>query len=267
MQITEDSKTKRQLPAARSNTLAVAKRIDEIASGAVELFKEAGSFEAELSVAQAMNDLRLALTNEVMAPVMALMNTDLGFRTDRDPKQIDTKTGKPFEPYPVEVVRECFVESKLRGFHTIGNEWNIISGRFYACKNGLRRKVTQYPGVTDFKDRYDVPRAAGEKGAIVKATATWKKDGVGDSVECEIPIRVNFGMGADAILGKAERKLLKRVHDRLSGVITPEGDVTDTELEGAKPITPTPTFGATEAPGTTATVPPVVNPEGTNPAK
>ncbi len=253
--------TKIQVPAPRANTLAIAKRIDEIASGAVELFKEAGSFEAELSVAQAMNDLRLALTNEVMAPVMALMNTDLGFRTDRDPKQTDTKTGKPLEPYPVEVVRECFVESKLRGFHTIGNEWNIISGRFYACKNGLRRKVTTHPGVTDFKDRYDVPRVAGEKGAIVKASASWKKDGVADSIECEIPVRVNFGMGSDAILGKGERKLLRRVHDRLSGVITPEGDVSDAELEGAKPITPRPTFGTAE---TTATVPPAATPEGTN---
>src|SRR4051812_16683052 len=89
--------------------LALARRVDDIARGAVGLFKEAGSFEAELGVAQAMNDLRLALTDEMMAPVMALMNTDLGFRTDRDPSQIDSKTGQPFKPYSVAVVRECVI--------------------------------------------------------------------------------------------------------------------------------------------------------------
>lgn len=206
--------------------LTAARRIDEIAGSAVELFKESGSFEAELSVAQAMSDLRLALTDDMMKPVMDLMNSDLGFRTDKDPATFD-KNGQPNKPYPVAVVRECFIESKLRGFHTVGNEFNIIGGRFYAAKNGLRRKVTTYPGITDFKDTRDVPRTVGDKGAIVKCRATWKKDGVADSLEAEIPIRVNSFMGADAILGKAERKLLKLVYDRLSGVITQDGDATE----------------------------------------
>jgi hypothetical protein len=174
-----------------------------------------------------MAELRGALTPEMMQPVMALMNTDLGFRTDRDPNQIDSKTGKPFIPYSAEIVKECFIESKLRGFHCVGNEWNIIAGRFYACKNGFRRKVTHFAGVTDFKDLYEVPRLSGDKCAIVKCRAAWKKDGIADSIECEIPVKVNSFMGSDAILGKAERKLLKRVHDRLSGVITPEGEVGD----------------------------------------
>lgn len=205
-----------------------AREIDRISSTAMAVFGAAESFEKELVVAQAMGDLRLALTPEVMKPVMDLMNTDLGFRTDRDPNITPTdKNGHPMKPYSVEVVRECFIEARLRGFHTVGNEFNIISGRFYACKNGIRRKVTVFPGVTDFKDSYEVPRVVGEKGAIVKCKATWRKEGVPDSLEAEIPVRVNFGMGADAILGKAERKLLKRVLDRLSGIITPEGEVGD----------------------------------------
>lgn len=232
-----------QLATTASAQIAAAKRIDEIAAGAMELFKEAGSFAAELAVAQAMADMRAALTPEVMQPIMALMNTDLGFRTDRDPKVTPKdKEGNPMTPYSVDVVRECFIESKLRGFHTVGNEWNIIAARFYACKNGLRRKVTTWQGVTDFKDTYEVPRIVGDKGAIVKCRASWKKDGIADSIECEIPVRVNAYMGADAVLGKAERKLVKRVHDRLSGIITPEGEVGDDDLAAAKPATPTPNF-------------------------
>jgi hypothetical protein len=217
------------------NQMTVARRVDEIASGAMELFKSSGSFESELAVARAVSDLRAALTAEMMQPVMALMNTDLGFRTDRDPKVTPKdKDGNLLTPYPMEVVRECLIEALLRGFHTVGNEWNIIAGRFYACKNGFRRKVVQFDGVTDFKDTYEVPRLVGEKGAVVKCKATWRKGGTADSLEREFPIRVNFGMGADAILGKAQRKLLAAVHDRLLGVITPEGDVGDIEVQTTK---------------------------------
>jgi hypothetical protein len=228
--------------------MTVARRVDEIASGATELFKSSGSFESELAVAKAVSDLRVALTAEMMQPVMALMNTDLGFRTDRDPKVTPRdKEGNPMTPYAVEVVRECFIESKLRGFHTVGNEWNIIASRFYACKNGFRRKVVTWNGVTDFKDSYDVPRTVGDKGAVVKCEATWRKDGIADSLEREFPIRVNFGMGADAILGKAQRKLLAAVHDRLSGIITPEGDVgEDLEVQSA-PAKPSPKFAEAKA--------------------
>ena len=221
----------------------VAKRIDDIASGAMELFKSAGGFESELAVAQAVSDLRVALTPELMQPIMALMNTDLGFRTDRDPKVTPKdKDGNAMVPYSVEIVRECFIESKLRGFHTVGNEWNIIAGRFYACRNGLKRKCEQWPGVTDLRINPGLPRASGDKGAVVPVKASWRKDGLADGVEAEIPVRVNFGMGADAILGKAERKIYKRIHDRLSGISTPEGEVgEDIEVQPAA-AKPSPRF-------------------------
>jgi hypothetical protein len=240
----------------RVNLAAQAKQIDEIAKGAVELFKEAGSFEAEIAVAQTMADMRGLLTGEVMLPIMALMNTDLGFRTDRDAKvQPKDKEGNPMTPYSVEVVRDCVIEAKLRGFHVVGNEFNIIAGRFYACKAGFRRKVTTYKGVTDFKDSYDVPRSVGDKGALVKCRATWNKDGIPQSLEREFPIRVNAYMGSDAILGKAQRKLLAAVHDRLAGIITPEGEANE-EIEatpGAQK--PTPKFGESAQAAPTSTEP------------
>lgn len=227
---------------------AIARRVDEIAAGAMEVFQCAGGFESELAVAQAISDLRLALTGEMMQPIMALMNTDLGFRTDRDPRlTAKDRDGNPMIPYSVDVVRECFIESKLRGFHTVGNEWNIIAGRFYACKNGFRRKVTQKSGITDFKDTYDVPRMVADKGAIVKCRAIWNQDGVPQSLEREFPIRFNFGMGSDAILGKAQRKLLAAVHDRLSGIVTPEGEAhDDIELQPAI-AKPSPRFEGSKA--------------------
>jgi hypothetical protein len=219
---------------------ATARRIDEVSGSAVELFKQAGSFEREIQLALAMSDLRAMLSPEIMAPVMELMNTDLGFRTDRDPKVTPRdKDNNPTRPYSVEVVRDVVIEAKLRGFHVAGNEFNIISGRFYAAKNGFRRKLTDgktFAGLANFRDHYEVPRTVGDRGAIVKCRAEWTLNGVKDSLECDVPVKVNSFMGADAILGKAERKLLKRVVDRLSGVTTPEGEVGE-EPPAAAPIT------------------------------
>jgi hypothetical protein len=82
-----------QLPAKREQRLAIAKRIDEIASGAMQHFNASG-FSDEIVIAESMADLRVALTDEMMEPIMSLMNTDLGFRTDRDPK-LTPKDGEP----------------------------------------------------------------------------------------------------------------------------------------------------------------------------
>jgi hypothetical protein len=212
----------------REAVLETAKRIDETASAAMVHFSHAGSMAAELQVAQAMVDLRALMTPEVMVPIMALQNTDIGFRTDK--------------LYPVEVVRDVVIEAKLRGFHTIGNEFNIISGRFYAAQKGFRRKLIDgktFPGLNNFRDIYEVPRLIGaDKGALVKCKASWTLNGKPDSVEFDFPVKLNAGMGSDGALGKAERKLCKRVHDLISGISTPDGDVDESDLAGATNVTP-----------------------------
>lgn len=256
-------------PAAAQPKMEVARKIDEIAAKALEIFNGADmDFEKELAVAQAMTDMRALLTPQAMAPVMALMNSPLGFLTDRDPKNQD-RNGNAMTPYGVDVVRDCVIESKLRGYHVVGNEFNIISGRFYAAKNGIRRKVTTFKGVTDFKDTYEVPRVIGDKGAIVKCRAVWKKDGIADALDREIPVKVNSFMGSDAILGKAERKLLKSVHDRLSGTITPDGEVDEDDIAPVRevPATAKPAFGTDTTAKPSTTTAPKTEPKSRIPSK
>lgn len=205
---------------------AAAKEIDSISLRASEAFGGAESFEKELTVAQAVVDLRAALTPEVMAPIMALMNTPLGFKTDQDPNKPSANNPQP-KPYSVEQVREFFIESRFRGFHIVGNECNIIAGNFYGCAAGFERLVKKNPGVSNFKDFYEVPRMVSDKGAVIKCKAEWNQNGQPQTLEREFAIRVNAGMGADAIGGKAKRKLFAAVHGRLTGVVTPEGDEAD----------------------------------------
>lgn len=178
-------------------------------------------------LARSMRMLRDMLTDEIMSDVMALMNTPMGFLTDRDPARGGGN------PYPVEVVRDCAITALLQGFRLVGNEINIIGGRMYAAKDGCKRKVEEWPGLHDLRIDLGVPKMHGD-GAIVSAVASWSIDDRHYVVECSEPvadgrtpeermdtrlaIKVNKGMGADAILGKARRKLYARVLERLTGV-------------------------------------------------
>jgi hypothetical protein len=255
-------------------TLAIEKinksvaRIDEVAQEVSSIFGNSdGEMAKEISVAIAMREMRQLLTPEVMAPIMELMNTDLGFRTDKDPK---TQPDKNIQPYGMEVVRDVVIEAKMRGFHLVGNEFNIIAGRFYGAQNGFRRNVKQFKGLTKLKTNFDVPRLVGDKGAIIKCSASWELNGQPDDMNCEIAIRVNSFMGTDAIVGKAERKLYKRIYERVSGVNVPDAEPDD--LDGAKNVTPEqttkPTFArATPQPDeqTKAPEPPKAKPAAQTP--
>lgn len=232
----------------KSSLQEAAKKIDTISKAAMEAFASAESFEKELAVATAVQELRIALTPEVMAHVMALMNTSIGFDTDRNPAKWNSD--KPFPgTYPMEVVRDVFIEARLRGFHVIGKEFCIISGNFYAQVSGLDRKVRQHEKVSNFVDTYEVPRTIGDKGALVKCKAEWNQLAEDNSrqkrtLEREFAIRVNAGQGADAILGKCKRKLMAAVYSLLSGVMIPDGEVGDAVVDvtgaaaNSTPVTP-----------------------------
>ncbi|HZV33175.1 MAG TPA: hypothetical protein VFB72_01260, partial [Verrucomicrobiae bacterium] len=224
----------------RKSMAEVAREIDKISSSAVQQFEDAGDFEKELVVATAVVDMRALLTPEIMAPVMALMNTDLGFRTDRDPKQND-KAGRPLVPYSMDVVRDVFIESRLRGFHAVGNEFNIIAGRFYGCKNGFERKVRELTKGT-CEVSIDVPQMMGGT-AKVKCRATWaingQKGDIGVRPEdpCEFLVRINEFMGPDGAIGKAQRKLYQRIYSRLTGKSVPDGDAAEGSIEVSASVT------------------------------
>jgi hypothetical protein len=144
---------------------------------------------------------------------MPLQGSSLGFRTDKD-----SQGG-----YPEAVVIECATEALLRGLRLTGNEWNIIGGRCYVAQAGCARLVSTYPGLTDLEHAPGVP-VMGNGGAIVEYTMRWKLDGVAMGMTRRIPVRVNGGMGMDAVLGKAKRKMLAAVYERLTGSVLSEGE-------------------------------------------
>jgi hypothetical protein len=192
------------------------------------LIAESGAFTAQLKLASAMVQLREMLTAEVMEPIMALQGSALGFRTDKDAEG----------GYKQDVVKEVLIEATMKGFRLFANETNIIGARFYATREGFERifrDLAKSGRVTNLRLSPGVPKSVGD-GAIVDYAATWTLknaagDAINDELKLSIPIRVNKGQSADAILGKAKRKMLAAIYSRITGT-----EITDGEVEDAKTI-------------------------------
>lgn len=202
--------------------------LEEIAAEAnLQVVSSYGPFKQGLIMAAGMRKLQEHITDEMMQDVMQLQGTTLGFRTDKDAGN----------GYPVQVVRQVFIESVIRGLRPVGNEFNIIGGRLYITKEGFARLVPSWPGIAKLKLSPGVPQT-GSNGALVPYRASWELNGKPDSLERlkvgdddnRIPVRVNNGMGVDAIIGKATRKMYAAIYGVLTGLgdAVPEGEVDDT---------------------------------------
>lgn len=204
------------LTVVSENQMALAERLGEVAALAASTQGCENPFMAAFTQAGCIGLLREAFTPEVMAAFMNLQNTALGFRTDK------VQGG-----YPENVVKEAVIEASLRGLLPVGNQFNIISARMYVTKEGFQYLLSKVPGL-----RYSINLGVPVNktgGAIVKASIRWQLDG-GEkcSAEREIPVRVNAGMGADAILGKATRKASAWLYNELT-----HAGIADGEADGA----------------------------------
>jgi hypothetical protein len=214
-----------------------------------ETFRQSnGALARSLAIAQGLQQLQ-TLIEPAMPSIIGLMNTPLGFLTDRDPAN-SGKDGKPLSPYEPAIVKRCVIEAALRGARWVGNEFNIISKRPYLTKEFFARKVAEIPGLTDLILQPGVPQSC-QNGALVPFVATWRMDGKpmrlerltaklddGSVFDNRIPVRVNAAMGVDAILGKAERKILAAIFKRLTATeIGPTDDADDSAIIETEAIT------------------------------
>lgn len=242
-----------------SNENAIEKAAETIetavAKCGIEAIANLPTFLKAARMAEGIRALRNALTDDFLnATLMPLQGNRLGFLTDRDVN----KDGTRGNGYHVTVVRDVTIEAMLRGFSMVGNEVNIIGGNFYGTKAGWERKVREFKGLTDLVVQPGVP-AIGEKGALVPFMISWKLGGKEHVMRCaqekdgtdhRIPVRVNAGMGADAVLGKAERKAFFRAYRILHGSAygASDGEVGDADAipTTGEPVAPTVPTGTPE---------------------
>lgn len=233
-------------------------RLDLTVSKALDVGETGATFAQAVTVAEAMAELREAITGPILQRFKSLANSRLGFLTDKDPNKWNPKANKGqggySDPYKDEVLRECMIEACLRGLLPIGNQFNIIAGSVYTTKEGYKAQLKKLKGLTDFAPVIGTPRMVqGSQDFYVKCKATCLYHGkeikIGhDEDTIEIAIAPGAFATTDSTKGKAERKFLKIVFERLTGIETPDGDIT----EAHQIAPPTPTSGTLAGPATAA---------------
>lgn len=187
-----------------------------------------GGLASMFAIADAQVRLSEAFTPAIMAMVMRLMGSELGFLTDRDREEVK---------YSQAVVKECVIAAALKGLRITGNEFNIIAGKCYQAVSGTFRKIREFPGLANFESVEEIPQnLAGGEGAAVKITCTWKLSGMSDTLSGTYLVKVNKSMGIDAVLGKAKHRAYRKVWARLSGMpLEPHPD-DDRTVEGTATV-------------------------------
>lgn len=155
-------------------------KLDETVKESRRLIEQADKQQNQMLkgmiVARATQKVRDLITPAMMKDVMRLMGSPLGFLTDRDRDQ---------QKYKPEEVKDALIIALVRGFQPVNNEFNLISGGFYAAKNGLERIVREWPGLTDLVLKPGVPVLSGDgRGALVPYRATWKIEDRAMQLEC-----------------------------------------------------------------------------------
>lgn len=188
-----------------------------------------GHLERAIMLAEGIELLRTAIT-PLLPNLIGLMNTPLGFDTDRNPTK-PKKDGSRPEPYPMETIRDCIVEALLRGLNVAGNEFNIIAHRCYSTKNGYARLVKEMEGITDL-DWGQSPPFQQAGSTCVKCRAQWKLNGIDMELKDSsgrpgaiYAIKQDGGTGIDALLAKAERRMWKAIYGICTGMVFTEPNI------------------------------------------
>ena len=208
-----------ELPA----TIVAAQEKFEVALRDASAIDIVNNFGAAFNAARVITLLREALTDEVMARVfMPLMNTKVGFRTDRDGKP--DKNGRVKPLYDVPTVRDAIIDAAIIGLLPTGNQFNIISGTMYPTKEGytvlLKKIGAKY--VIDVQQDHSQNPAFAEFPCKI----TYSYNGEKNSLTINATVRRDQYSSNDQLRGKAERRAKKALYEYLTGTDYGEADET-----------------------------------------
>jgi hypothetical protein len=199
-----------------NKVLQVSKKLDERV-GLVLKANLLPGFEHAHQMASAIHDLKKYLDDEYMSVIMPLCGSAIGFLTDKDKEPEQNR-------YSVAVVRDCLIEATLKGVEPVNNQFNIIASRCYITKNGFKYLLKKMPGLTHNVFAKGVNIANDSKSAVVTMQIDYSIDGKPESIVVPFAVKMNAYMGADGAIGKGERKALKFLYEKLTGVAFDDGD-------------------------------------------
>lgn len=195
-------------------TVQEAKATFELACKEAQGLQIINNFGAAFQAVNVVSLLRQALTDEVMDAVfMPLMNTKIGFLTDRNGRPNSRGEVKPL--YSKEIVRDAVIDAVAIGLLPTGNQFNIIAERMYPTKEGytsLLRKL----GVKYFIDvSYDKSQTQGF--AEIPCKISYQYNGEKNGFSIIATVKKDSYSSPDQLRGKAERRAKKALYEYLTG--------------------------------------------------
>ena len=196
----------------------------ELACKDAQSLQIVNNFGAAFTAVGVVKLLREAMSDQVMDEVfMPLMNTKVGFLTDRTGKPDSRGNVKPL--YSREVVRDCIIDAVSIGLLPTGNQMNILADRMYPTKEGytylLKKLGCKYfinIGAPKMSEQYaDVP---------CKISYEYKNEK--KTFEVTANVKKDTYSSIDQIKGKAERRAKKVLYEFLTGIDLGDGDETST---------------------------------------
>lgn len=169
-----------------------------------------GDFTATMLMGAAICDLQGLILQDknITNMIMSLQGKALGFRTDKD-------QNGGYDPITVVA---CYTEAALKGLPPVGNCWNIIGGRTYTTKEGftylLHRQGVQYTLLagTPENEKTTQPLPGKTLRTVeIPVTVKWGRN----TEHLRFEVRLNNGMTADAVIGKAKAKALKWLYEQV----------------------------------------------------
>lgn len=183
----------------------------------------ANNFGTAFEAVQIVLTLREILTDDVMKKVfMPLMNTKVGFLTDRSGKP--DKHGNVKEPYSVAVVRDVIIDAVTIGLLPTGNQFNIIAERMYPTKEGYTALLKKI-GVKYILDvSYD--KGTNANFAEIPVKISYEHDGEKNSFTPIATVKKDSYSSHDQLRGKAERNAKKKLYEYITGCDFGDADET-----------------------------------------
>lgn len=220
----EQTQTNNTLPA----TVVAAREQFELACKEAQGLQIINNFGAAFQAVNVVSLLRQALTDEVMDKVfMPLMNTKIGFLTDRNGRPNSRGEVKP--PYSREIVRDAVIDAVAIGLLPTGNQFNIIAERMYPTKEGytsLLRKL----GVKYFIEvSYDKSQTQGF--AEIPCKITYQYNGEKNGFSIIATVKKDNYSSPDQLRGKAERRAKKALYEYLTGCDFGDADEDSSKIE------------------------------------
>ena len=188
----------------------------------------ANNFGAAFTAVTIVSKLREILTDDIMNAVfMPLMNTKIGFLTDRTGKADRHGNIKP--TYTIDIVRDCVIDAISYGLMPTGNQFNILAEKMYPTKEGYTHLLREIKVKYILDVSYD--NGQNKDFAVIPVKINYEYDGKRNAFTVTATVKKDSFSSHDALRGKAERRAKKALYEYITGLDLGDGDEDSTVVD------------------------------------